>query len=339
MDDLLLKFTKSLKQMTRERLIKECFHPNKHECVQPIKQAHSLQRNGRLSLIEEEINGQNCLYTVSRFSSTKKVRIKDFIPVGKKEASTFYGFCSKHDTEVFAPIENFPFDGSDKHLFLHSYRSFAHSYHNKKQELQLYKSEWEVMKELPIEITEQLIIGAELGLNDIELEKEYLDNLLINEQYDGLIYSLLETLDFYPFGSSSSITPHFTVKNTPLEEDIDDPNKPWTSIMLTVVPDKKNSFIIVASNPNNDSGVAFLNDLEELDDEKYLHAISSMITTMSENTFWSPKLWDSLSESLKIVMRNNAQYLFDSTKSQKFPWSSINLYQDRFTATSLGIVK
>jgi hypothetical protein len=338
-DDLMIEFRKGMQQMVRERIIKECFHPSKSECVLPIKQAHSLQRNRRLSLIEEPVNGQNCIYTVTSFSSDRNIHLKEFIPVGKKEASTFYGFCSKHDTDVFSPIENFEFDGSDKHLFLHSYRSFAHSYHQKKQELQLYKSNWETMKKLQKEYKEQMIAGAELGLKDLQPEKDYLDDLLIHEQYDNLEYSLFETNEFYPFGCSSLITPHYSVKNTPLEDDIYSTELPWTSLIFTVVPDKTNSFIIVASNPNNKKALTFLNDLDDLNDEKYLLAISSLITTLAENTFWSPKLWDAMSSNAKNVMKNNARYIFDSSKPKGFPWSSLNLFQPNFTAEKLGINK
>ena len=43
-------------------IIKECFHHKKDECVGKIKQAHSIQRNGRLSIIESEVN-KNYLFT------------------------------------------------------------------------------------------------------------------------------------------------------------------------------------------------------------------------------------------------------------------------------------
>lgn len=335
MNDLMLEFRKGIAQMKRESTIKECFHPNKSECVLPIKQAHSLQRNGRLSLIEEEIKGQNCLYTVTSFRSSVKRHIEDFTPVGKKVASTFYGFCDKHDTKVFEPIENDLFDGSEKHLFLHSYRSFAHSYHSKKQELQLYKSDWETMKKMSKLQREGMIHGAEVGLKDMEPEKAYLDDLL----YNGLIYSLFETNEFYPFGCSSVVTPHYTVKDEPLELDLYDTTSPWISVILTVVPDKSNSLSILAGNPNSKPAMQFLDDIDALNDEKYTLAISTLMTKLAENTFWSPKLWDAMSESTKMVLRNNAGYIFNELTPPGFPWSSLNLYQKRFTAEKLGIVK
>lgn len=48
MDNTMLEFQTSLSEIVRKRTIKECFILKKEEGVLPIKQAHSLQRNGRL---------------------------------------------------------------------------------------------------------------------------------------------------------------------------------------------------------------------------------------------------------------------------------------------------
>jgi hypothetical protein len=335
---MLQDFRKSIGQMKREMEIKECFHPNHDECVLPIKLAHSLQRNGRLSLLEEKVNNQNSLYTFTSFKSSMKNLIEDFIPVGKGRTSTFNGFCSHHDTNVFSPIENYPFDGSEKHLFLHSYRSFAHSYHNKKQDVQLYKSDWKALELMPKYVRDQEIAGAELGLKDLKPEKEYLDDLLLNEKYDGLTYSLLETDEFYPFGCSSLVNPHYTVLDKPLD-DWHDLSEPWISLMITAVPDKDNSFAIIAGNPNTATVNTFFDELDTVDDEKYELVFSTLMTKLAENTFWSPKLWDKLSISTRQVLINDANFMQGKDVWDEFPWSSLNLYSERYTAKKLNINK
>jgi hypothetical protein len=337
-DQIMRDFRKSMGEMKRKWKIEECFHPLKHECVLPIKQAHSIQRNGRLSLIEEEVNRQNVLYSSISFKTSPKNFITDFVPVGKKEASTFYGFCEKHDTEVFSPIENFEFDGSDKHCFLHTYRSFAHSYHSKKQELRLYQSDWSTTKDVPVQIKNFQILGAEIALAEMEPEKKFLDNILINNEFDKLNYTVFETGVFYPFGCSSIVNPHYTVKDEPIDDWFDE-TKPWTSITLTVVPDKFNSFAIIATSSNSENGLKFLDHFDQLDDQKALHAISSMMTKLAENTFWSPKLWSGMSAQAKQIMINDAQFMAITDTWSKFPWSSLNLFQERFTAAKLGINK
>jgi hypothetical protein len=60
-DDVQIEFNKMFGQFKRLKTIKECFFHKKDECRGDIKQSHSIQRNGRLSIIEEEIAGHCCL--------------------------------------------------------------------------------------------------------------------------------------------------------------------------------------------------------------------------------------------------------------------------------------
>ncbi|MEJ7593293.1 MAG: hypothetical protein WKF77_17250 [Planctomycetaceae bacterium] len=45
------------------------------------------------------------------------------IPV--KQASTFPGFCQRHDSEIFRPIDDAPWNGSDQQRFLLAYRALC----------------------------------------------------------------------------------------------------------------------------------------------------------------------------------------------------------------------
>jgi hypothetical protein len=56
-EEKLLHHRNMMSSYKKDSRIKECFHHNKSECKGKIKQAHSLQRNGRLSIIESEVNG------------------------------------------------------------------------------------------------------------------------------------------------------------------------------------------------------------------------------------------------------------------------------------------
>jgi len=138
MDQNIIEFNKRLSAFRSGSRIKECFYHKKDECEVDIKQSHSIQRNGRLSIIEGEVNGNNSVYTFTHFETSRDHLVGNLKPIGKGSASTFFGFCDYHDTVLFSDIENFKFDSSEKHLFLHSYRSFAHSYHRKLEELKWY---------------------------------------------------------------------------------------------------------------------------------------------------------------------------------------------------------
>ena len=51
--------------------------------------------------------------------------------LGVNRASTFTGFCSKHDNLIFSPLEDRPFTGSKEQCFLLGYRALAREYFTK----------------------------------------------------------------------------------------------------------------------------------------------------------------------------------------------------------------
>lgn len=194
------KATKTYKQSGQ---ITECFYHDKTTCKGDIKQSHSLQRNGRLSLIEGEVNGQQVVYTFTETEVDEHTSHKSLKPIGKKVASTFFGFCDYHDTHLFSPIETKPFDESDKHCFLHSYRAFAHSYHRKREELKAYKTDSDFTKPMPTWFRQQMINSISVGVAEGEVTKAKLDKMIANTSYDELEYFTLTFPDCYPIACSS----------------------------------------------------------------------------------------------------------------------------------------
>lgn len=219
----------------------ECFCSDKTSCKGEIKQSHSLQRNGRLSIIEGEVNGNNCIYTFTDFEFDESSAIKGLKPIGKATASTFFGFCDYHDTTLFSPIENFQFDESDKHCFLHSYRSFAHSYHRKKEELKAYISESAFSKLFQMEILIGLINGALLSVEEMESRKNKLDDLLNNNEFDELEYLTFVEPEKFPVACSSLISPLYSYNGVPMNNHLDS-SIMYSHIMLTAELSEHSAF-------------------------------------------------------------------------------------------------
>ena len=119
--------------------IKECFCYDSGECRGKIKNAHSIQRAGRLDLIKGRLPQGDVVYSLSEFVMKDGILQIGVKPIGwANAASTFWGFCDHHDTELFKAIENDNiFEKTPEHYFLHSYRSFAYSYHQLKKALKL----------------------------------------------------------------------------------------------------------------------------------------------------------------------------------------------------------
>lgn len=118
------------------------------------------------------VNGNLSVYTFTEYVPGADRMHKTLKPIGKGVASTFFGFCDHHDTELFKEIENKPFDESDEHCFMHSYRSFAHSYHLKKEELKGYSSKSKFVDILPKKYVMQMIAGLNISIANPNYEKK-----------------------------------------------------------------------------------------------------------------------------------------------------------------------
>lgn len=333
--ELSRELNSKMKVYRNESTIKECFHHQKGECKGTIKQAHSIQRNGRLSIIEAEMGGNNCIYTFTSFKSSEKHMTEDLIPIGKKEASTFFGFCDYHDTNLFSSIENFPFDKSPKHLFLHSYRSFAHSYHRKNEEYKIYYNpNSEIVRLLPKEIIEETKIGVEMAIRDSKDYKNQIDKAIENEEYDFFRYLVYQKEGLYPFAVSSIISPNVSYKNKPMNNHLN-PNEPYSKLMLTFLPDKTTTFVILAVFPNDKNGNILLDELNELSSVELEKAITSLIIANCENTFFSPKVWNKLNKNQKRILLDEIDINLTDTYKHVFFHSRVNFLSNYFEINNL----
>lgn len=78
-----------------------CYHPSApDECSHGIIRAHTIQKRSGLDVIAEEG------HVLSARDGRSGVLAKDLELIGINKASTFRGFCSKHDTVTFQKAEN-----------------------------------------------------------------------------------------------------------------------------------------------------------------------------------------------------------------------------------------
>lgn len=334
----LLELKMIVSEFKKSGRILECFCSDQNMCKGNIKQSHSIQRNGRLSIIEGNVNGNSCLYTFTDYESDGVNAVKTLKPIGKAIASTFFGFCDYHDTSIFSPIENFQFNESPKHCFLHSYRSFAHSYHRKKEELKAYKSKSKYTDLMPKEVLSRLTEGAEVGVAELEVRKKYLDNLLITERFDELEYLTFIIPEKFPIACSSQISPLYSYSGRPMNNHMN-PNEMYSHIMLTVLPDTHSTVIIFACFPEDVKGIDFLDELDALYPLQFKQAVSSILINNAENTFFAPALWDKLGPKGQRILCKELEISFSQSPAMfdRFPHTETNFFHPKLSAHSLGL--
>jgi hypothetical protein len=115
-----------------------------------------------------------------------------------------------------------------------------------------------------------------------------------------------------------------------------DSSIPYSHIMLTVLPDNNKTIIIFACFSDDEKGKLFLDELNELYPLPLEKAISSILITCAENTFFAPTLWDKLGAKGQRQLCDELELAashFHAPKS--FPRSKINFFDTKFSATPL----
>ena len=314
--------------ISKSATIKDCFSKNKKECAEPIVNAHSLQRQGALKQLESNRDGNMILYSHTERQHNKEHDFLDLKPIGRKAASTFYGFCSFHDTNIFSKIENDPEStdiNSDEHCFLHSYRSFAHSYHRKYEELKFYESKEEEIVKLHKKLHGEkgldfAIKGVRTALQDLSKPKELLDNWLENKEFDKLDYLCYEYPYRIPVACAASTSPAYNYKNKPINISIN-PNYQYSNIITTVIPFKNRSIVILAAFENEPNGSSYLDDIDNIEYELIQQKfISYHIISGAENCYISPDFYD----SKRIEWKKNYCQMIDYIANHYTPHMGFN---------------
>jgi len=328
-------YNNALSRVRKEAKIKDCFHYDKNKCKLPFKNAHSLQRQGALKILEQEKNGNRYLYAHTERYVNPEHSFLDLKPVGRKSASTFFGFCDYHDTTLFSSIENEPECTdieSDEHCFLHSYRSFAHSYHRKHEDWKLHNTTDPITKKMLIKGYgnygergfENGKLGIKTALNDFNISKIKLDKMIEEKRYDRLDYYTLELDYTAPIACAAATTPEYTFSKKPINFSTD-PNYEYSPVITTVLPFSNRTIIILAVFPDQPNGVMFLDEIDNIKYELILQKyLSFHLINHAENCYLSPHFYEKKSLKWKIKYCSSLDHMLSSTTpvftfSKKFP--------------------
>jgi len=103
---------------------KKCMHPQAAAGVcDRIVSAHTIQRSRVLQRITDSSNHVRSFHPLKPDFSTGRFELRR---IGWPAASTFTGFCGKHDSATFKPLEETDFTGSPEQCFLIGYRAHCH---------------------------------------------------------------------------------------------------------------------------------------------------------------------------------------------------------------------
>lgn len=202
-----------------------CSHPKAgpSHCSGKAIKAHTVQKRSGLAAIQERGHVLTSLEILPDLIMGKE---GDFSRIGVNAASTFKGFCARHDASLFRKIEHGDVRLDRESGFLHAYRAIAREAYNKRNSVDVVKMQKRVLdRGLPY--AEQVAIqsrvhlhmcGTMRGLAEIEAAKAEFDKALLSGDFGRFHYVAVQFDGLLPIVACGGFYPEATFSGEPLQK-------------------------------------------------------------------------------------------------------------------------
>jgi hypothetical protein len=284
-------------------------HPkaNKENCSKKIINAHTIQKNGPLKYIVDESNH------VYNFGVDQNGR-DEISKLGWQKASTFKGFCGKHDKELFSVIEDVPYNNGQDQNFIAGYRAYA---------LECFKK-ISIIKAIPfmrenidrgmtyedqVEFQQTLHamkLGFFKGIDDF---KATLD--IFTESYKSQKFDNCESAAIYFTGEldlvvSGCFTPEFTLEGNELQSL--DPDAGFVENIAINTLSTEDGFALVFTWPSQFTKCAlFIDSLLSIEHQLLPSRLVELIFSYIENSYFSMDWLNGLGDEQRVAIESMAR--------------------------------
>lgn len=301
-----------IQEMRAEFATGYCLYPTApNECSgEPIR-SHTIQRRGGLSAISE----------VGHVISIKKGFEDNFqndgeiVPkiLGLRSASTFSGFCSFHDTDMFRPIETGKVNLDNEAAFLMAFRALSYEFLTKESSIRVIDVQRELDRGKTFE--EQCYLqkflhyyaeGAKLALQDLRKWKNQFNRAFLEHQFDAYAFCAIEFSEILPVVGCGGFYPVIDFDGKTLQK-LAHGNSPLENILfnLTVLNDR--TVAVLSWNRNYEAASRqFAKSFLSIPDAEKANAMIRLVFEHLENVYILPSWWrDRSDEEKKAIIRRS----------------------------------
>lgn len=281
----------------------------KHECKTRIVKAHTLSKGSSLKSIAHEGHVLGLKHGLSSSESKKGQLTLERIGINK--ASTFTGFCSYHDKELFSCVEDEPFKESKKQCTMLAYRPLMREFYIK-------EANYKVMQELTgfdrgFSFPEQLawakmandnIKGAKLSLADLDYIKDRIEISIEESSFDVLNHLILRLEQVPSIMACGVHAPIADIYGKELQEITfsEDKRPAYMAVNLLALDDQ--GYMIFSWLPEDDEVIMkFVKSIKESSFDVLGDRLTNYIFTFFENVFASEIWWGSLGEKQERISK------------------------------------
>ena len=278
-----------------------CAPPHaRRECVPKIVHAHTVPRG---SLVQIADKGHVLSFRPNVTSLKTYGTALPPQPRGVQNASTFTGFCTKHDNDIFAPLEKTPFTATPEQCFLLAYRALARELYLKTNTLIHYKSRFRHLARQHglhhpfVQGMAYFIEGTTLGEGDLTSHKRDYDRALLACDHTGINSYVIELATPPPVMCSGAYIPEHTFTGEPLEVFPNPSTTRQTEMTVSSFANNRGQGFIVFAWLDDPKGFAaqFVESLSKIQDPDVTAPLLRFMFEYCENVHIQPSWWRELS--------------------------------------------
>ena len=291
----------AFKRRTRK---KECLAPQQlhSACRGKVISAHTVSRSSLEKIAE---NGHVLSFVPSVSNLLKHGSAIKPQPQGVGRASTFTGFCEKHDNLIFSPLEKSSFIGSPIQCFLLAYRALARELHIKNAAADHNQRLTNLSKDLgPIgkliqPRQDSFQLGTEIGFRDMLSHKSKFDDVLLHKKFDDIVAHIIELPNPPPVMCSGGVFPEHTLSGERIQR-LAPPQESFSLICFSSFASSTGGIIVFSwLKEAAIEGFRFIQDLSTIPDHLVTAHFLRFVFESCENVHIRPSWWKELSTETK----------------------------------------
>lgn len=281
-----------------------CLHFDANDACGPAIASHSIQRRGQLQLIAEEGH----VYRPSLHPSNRGFQMRR---VGIKDVSTFPGFCARHDSELFAPIDSVGLVPTDEQVALYAHRCLCREVSVRQIATGTAKAVYEAIEDHAMrQMSSGHLQGLENGTVSLLRHKRDYDRSLKSRRYSDFAWVAFCSQGEWTHQLSGVLYPDFD----------------WQSNLIQDLGDRSSQFELLAyfTAPMS-TGWALVLAWHETSSQICTHFLRSLATAVcdgmplqdglfrllscSENQAVRVSWWDAADPAIKSAIRERAMLI------------------------------
>lgn len=290
---------------------KYCLVPDamKTACSGTIVKAHTVPKRGSLQQIAR--NGHVYSFIPNLENMIKYEGKLQPELVGVNKASTFTGFCSKHDNIIFSKVEEQSFLGSKEQCFLLGYRALAREIFTKKalvsgSEIRRQADKGKSLdQQYIIQFVNSLIDkGASNGLRSCEYHKNMYDKILISGNFNNVRSYIIELDSPPPIMCCGGVFPEQDFAGNQLQDLADLEVIPQLLTFTSFYGGNHGVIVFTWLLDSDPTCRPFIDSLAALQSDRMTDGLIRFFFEFCENLHISPEWWGNLEDDKRDLLIN-----------------------------------